>query len=337
MKGKRILSALLLLLLTLCLLPGSAAAAEPDPTGQEYMVTLQPGDGQGNVQVYISTFQGELRGGRENAGNCEFYVEADGSVGFKTEEGWFPSSWTTPEGQSAIAGWDDGEVSYHSMSQPIMTLNACWKRKSGTVSVEPQVIVLPSCGGDVDVVYTVDQLDKGDALGVYLDFSLIPPEDGDGHSVRISVRNEEGVDQFDYHFEPMVTSSGYEIPIPLVVNGQDCVLLRDWASGRYIGYLNYTATWLYSDGWNNEYEAVPGGQIILDLGIYPRGDVNGDFKTNTADVTLLAKYVKARGQGVDLVGSFWDVDGSNDGRVTTADVALLAKYVKARGQGVVIY
>ena len=64
------------------------------------------------------------------------------------------------------------------------------------------------------------------------------------------------------------------------------------------------------------------------------GDVNGDGKVNTTDVVLLAKYVKAHGQGVEVVAAALDVNG--DGKVNTADVTLLAKYVKARGQGVVI-
>ncbi len=67
------------------------------------------------------------------------------------------------------------------------------------------------------------------------------------------------------------------------------------------------------------------------------GDVNGDGSVNTADVALLAKYVKARGQEVDIVLESANVDGSADGKITTADVALLAKYIKARGQGVVIH
>ena len=63
--------------------------------------------------------------------------------------------------------------------------------------------------------------------------------------------------------------------------------------------------------------------------------MNGDGKVNTADVTLLSKYVKARGQGVTIVPGSGDVNG--DGKVNTADVSLLAKFVKARGQGVVIH
>ena len=65
------------------------------------------------------------------------------------------------------------------------------------------------------------------------------------------------------------------------------------------------------------------------------GDVNGDGKVNTADVSLLAKYVKAHGEGVSIVPGSGDVNG--DGKVNTADVSLLAKFVKARGQGVVIH
>ncbi len=67
------------------------------------------------------------------------------------------------------------------------------------------------------------------------------------------------------------------------------------------------------------------------------GDVNGDGQVNTADVALLAKYVKARGQGVTIVMGSGNINGGEDGEVNTADVALLAKYVKARGQGVTIY
>ncbi len=67
------------------------------------------------------------------------------------------------------------------------------------------------------------------------------------------------------------------------------------------------------------------------------GDVDGDGRVTVADVTLLAKYVKAKGQGVEIVPFSGNVDGGADGRVNVSDVSLLAKYVKARGQGVVIY
>ena len=67
------------------------------------------------------------------------------------------------------------------------------------------------------------------------------------------------------------------------------------------------------------------------------GDLDGDGKVTMADVTLLAKYVKARGQGVEIVPGSGNVDGGVDGKITTADVALLAKYVKARGEGVEIH
>ena len=65
------------------------------------------------------------------------------------------------------------------------------------------------------------------------------------------------------------------------------------------------------------------------------GDINGDGKVNGTDVTLLATYVKARGQGVPIAPGAGDVNG--DGKVNGTDVTLLATYVKARGQGVVIH
>ena len=65
------------------------------------------------------------------------------------------------------------------------------------------------------------------------------------------------------------------------------------------------------------------------------GDVNGDGKVSIADVTLLAKYVKAHGEGVTIVPFSGDVNG--DGKVAIADVTLLAKFVKAHGEGVTIH
>ena len=65
------------------------------------------------------------------------------------------------------------------------------------------------------------------------------------------------------------------------------------------------------------------------------GDVNGDGKVSIADVTLLAKYVKAHGEGVTIVPFSGDVNG--DGKIAIADVTLLAKFVKAHGEGVTIH
>ena len=83
-----------------------------------------------------------------------------------------------------------------------------------------------------------------------------------------------------------------------------------------------------------DFTVVPGKLTVITR--IP-GDINGDGRVNITDVTLLAKYVKARGQGVEIVPGSGNVDGGADGKVSITDVALLAKYVKARGQGVVIY
>ncbi len=91
--------------------------------------------------------------------------------------------------------------------------------------------------------------------------------------------------------------------------------------------------------WTEEVRRGYGGEITwVGYGPEPEripGDINGDGKVNAMDATLLATYVKARGNGVTIVDGSGDVNG--DGKVNATDAALLATYVKARGNGVVIH
>ena len=80
------------------------------------------------------------------------------------------------------------------------------------------------------------------------------------------------------------------------------------------------------------YSVVPGTLTVTHR---VPGDVTGDGRVNLSDVVRLAQYVKARGQGVEIVPNSGDTNG--DGRVNLSDVVRLAQYVKARGVGVVIY
>ncbi|MBR5093590.1 MAG: leucine-rich repeat protein [Oscillospiraceae bacterium] len=116
------------------------------------------------------------------------------------------------------------------------------------------------------------------------------------------------------------------------------------AGGRHISWMQesmpelYESIWVYGGTGDDDYElAVNSWTKIVAEDPHTPGDINGDGKVTVADVTLLAKYVKARGQGVEIVAGSGNVDGSADGKITVSDVTLLAKYVKARGQGVVIY
>ncbi len=109
-------------------------------------------------------------------------------------------------------------------------------------------------------------------------------------------------------------------------------------------YLNGTRT-VHEDLGYVEYAGGPlGGRLLIDedqlvvteeTPDHIPGDIDGNGRVNVADVALLAKYIKAHGQGVNVVAAALDVNG--DGRVNVADVTLLAKYIKAHGQGVVIY
>ncbi|MBR5093631.1 MAG: leucine-rich repeat protein, partial [Oscillospiraceae bacterium] len=86
-------------------------------------------------------------------------------------------------------------------------------------------------------------------------------------------------------------------------------------------FRDVTATAYYpvSDpSWTEDVRQNYGGTITW-AGYEPQperipGDINGDGKVTVADVTLLAKYVKAKGQGVTIVPGAGNVDGSADGR-----------------------
>ncbi|MBR5093560.1 MAG: leucine-rich repeat protein [Oscillospiraceae bacterium] len=114
--------------------------------------------------------------------------------------------------------------------------------------------------------------------------------------------------------------------------------------GQPVGELPTPVLEAYGfDGWFTAAgDAVTAGTVFTEdvtlVAHWHRcGDINGDGKVTIADVTLLAKYVKAHGQGVAIAPGAGNVDGSADGKITISDVTLLAKYVKAHGQGVAIH
>ena len=97
---------------------------------------------------------------------------------------------------------------------------------------------------------------------------------------------------------------------------------------EYDGYVKYSGGPLGGTLYIDQDQAVVTVQRVP-------GDINGDGAVSTADVVLLARYIKAEGAGVDIVPGSADING--DGTVSTADLVLLARYVKADGQGIVIY
>ncbi len=115
-----------------------------------------------------------------------------------------------------------------------------------------------------------------------------------------------------------------------------CPILVDaWLNGTHTEY-SWGLEVNGSEGLGGYMELDKDQTVVAESGPdHTPGDINGDGRINVADVTLLAKYVKAHGVGVEAVTAALDVNG--DGRINVADVTLLAKYVKAHGVGVVIY
>jgi hypothetical protein len=81
---------------------------------------------------------------------------------------------------------------------------------------------------------------------------------------------------------------------------------------------------------------------LLPLIIPDYGDVDGDGKIDSADVTFLRRFIAYRASG-GTIGSFIEnnpsFDASNadvngDGNIDANDVALLRLYISARGEGV---
>jgi hypothetical protein len=341
MKGKRICSVLVSLILVLSLLPLPAAAA--DRGAIEYSVTLVPGQGEGYGAAFSSAFQGSIPTGRENAGNCEFYYEDDGTMGFKTDVGWYPSDWSSPIEGVGFAGWSDGEDVYHRLDGPSTRLTAVWGGEwydipYGACIVGPSTITLTH-GGYTDAVWYSEQIELFDAGGIEIDLEAVAGEMvGPGPSIPFGITGgdhpADGTYSSSFYWYTWNVDPDEEHPLAIYVDPDAFNAARAEFPGTYTATITYKIVWLrdsapyYPEGHSGEI------QLILTVPSHG-GDVNGDGKVNMTDVALLATCVKARGSGVDIVPISGDLNG--DGKVNMTDVALLATFVKARGQGVVIY
>ncbi len=105
--------------------------------GKEYTIILDPGEGTGEQIVY-SANKTEITKRWREAGNCEFYLEDDGAVGFCLGDNYCPASFTAPE-YMEIDGWEGKPAKYTPVSVGTTTYTAKWK----TISDD-----LPSYEGD---------------------------------------------------------------------------------------------------------------------------------------------------------------------------------------------
>ncbi|MBO4580561.1 MAG: S-layer homology domain-containing protein [Clostridiales bacterium] len=93
-----------------------------------YTVILDPGAGSGEPIVYKSSDQAEFPNWR-NAGNCQFYLEDDGRMGFKLSNYFCPDYFTAPA-DCSFGGWDDA-TQYIILTTSETTISAVWRNPTG--------------------------------------------------------------------------------------------------------------------------------------------------------------------------------------------------------------
>ena len=120
---KRIVSALIALIMLLALLPAVSLADDG-----VFTVTLLPGNGTGEPIVYSCPFSAyDSLPTAENAEHLQFYQEKYGCVGFKLDPDYCPDSFTAPD-KYLFDGWDGYDsVQIIAQGNPDATVTARWK------------------------------------------------------------------------------------------------------------------------------------------------------------------------------------------------------------------
>jgi len=93
----------------------------------------------------------------------------------------------------------------------------------------------------------------------------------------------------------------------------------------FVGVVTRPADTTNNDGDNVTFAYSNSEIIVNSLPTVKVGDVNGDGKVTTKDLTLLKRYVQGGGATLDDI-VFLNSDINNDGKVNTKDYTLLKKY-----------
>lgn len=330
MNRRKIMSVLLSLVLMLSLLPLPAASA--DSGGFQCSVVLLPGDGEGYGAEYLSMMQHEIPVGRENAGNCEFYYEEDGTMGFKTDEGWYPSDWTPPWPGMEVISWSDGEAVYHRLEGPSTSLTAVWGGEGydypyGVCFFASDSITLTSCGfSDFDL--SIDLLEMKEAKALWIEFDVGNLHDDNGNSIPVEISTEV-TGTTEHHLQKAyLRISPRNLDDPHIITFY--VDTAQFDEYRYYRPGTYTATLTYMFSWDTSGQGhtVPGhtGEIQLIMEVSPpvTGDVNGDGRITNKDVTRLMHYLKDPTTEVNAPA----LDINGDGKVNNKDLTRLQRYLK---------
>ena len=142
---------LMFVVATIMAVSGITVNADPYDPDTVYTVTLDPGDGTGTPIVFKSN-ECEIASDWRDAGECQFYIQADGSLGFRLKDSFCPDSFTAPEGYR-FNSWK-GNITYNTLTSVNTVFTASWaSSKAGdnlTYTIQNRVLTISGTGDMYD-------------------------------------------------------------------------------------------------------------------------------------------------------------------------------------------
>ena len=142
---------LMFVVATIMAVSGITVNADPYDPDTVYTVTLDPGDGTGTPIVFKSN-ECEIASDFHDAGECQFYIQDDGSLGFRLKDSFCPDSFTAPEGYR-FNSWK-GNITYNTLTSVNTVFIASWaSSKAGdnlTYTIQNRVLTISGTGDMYD-------------------------------------------------------------------------------------------------------------------------------------------------------------------------------------------
>ncbi|MBR5620417.1 MAG: dockerin type I repeat-containing protein, partial [Clostridia bacterium] len=214
-----------------------------------YTVTLSPGEGTGDEIVFSSAAQTEIPT-INNAKNNMFYLETDGSMGFKFDSYSCPEGWSAPDGKVFVGFFDT--VDYTVLKQENTVFTAQWNFVGGINMTSDVTLDFDSIDADGFLPITLDvyNINFGNDLGkanldVYFPSGALT--DGNNHALPFDVYTADHSRTLErIQFEPD------KIPCSC------CLTLKfDPAALADAEYGEYHCTWSCALQWNETDGILP--------------------------------------------------------------------------------
>ena len=240
---------------------GGTAAYEYIPASTTYTVILDPGEGTGDPVTYRSS-DGSIAANWREAGDCQFYYEEDRSIGLHLNDGFYPDSFSPPEGFK-FDGWK-GNITYNKLAAADTTFTAKWRRSGAaqfTMTSEATVGDFDA-NGRAPVTVEVTSLDFGpDYFENPLFYLLINSCDfqGEGGTISSLFSGEDYGNPSSYVFQSFEQPGSFTFLVCV-----DPEALASAAPGIYTGE---TKTWFTWEGVAEGVEKPSEGRLKLTLAV----------------------------------------------------------------------